>query len=364
MFKNFGNAFVAELYELMFDGKEINVRNNDTKEIVACLLNIENPLERIICLPGRNNNIFATVAETLWVLAGRNDIAFLERYLPRAEQFSDDGKTWRAGYGKRLRHYHDVDQMAKVCEILGENRSSRQAVISMFDPTLDYAKSKDIPCTNWLHFMVRDGKLHLSVVIRSNDIMWGASAINWFEWSVLQQLVANTLDVNVGTMSYFADSLHIYSRHFEKARKILELHTSFKDMYECGAVPSNLSASLMFMDNYLDKMFVYESWLRSDTFVNRDDIYQGIMKTFEFDSFMKNCAQVLAIDTAVKLENDVATVYLVNEMYNWEGSCDLRFAVLENLCRKKELPSGIRLHENERKFLRQFKDTNCVETLA
>jgi thymidylate synthase len=56
-------------------------------------------------LPGRNNNVFAQLAETAWVLAGRNDLAFLGHYLPRVADFSDDGRTWRGAYGPRIRRW-------------------------------------------------------------------------------------------------------------------------------------------------------------------------------------------------------------------------------------------------------------------
>lgn len=223
-FRNAAEAFVGKLAEIGENGTIVNVRGSLTREICHQFLTLEHPLERCIVVPGRRNNVFAAIAETVWVLAGRNDLAFLSHYLPRAANFSDDaGVTWRAGYGPRLRSWRgSLDQLAQVVRLLGESESTRRAVISLFDPSDDFQDSNDVPCTNWLHFTVRNGAVDLSVAVRSNDLVWGFSGINTFEWSVLQEMVAYWLGRTVGVASYFISSLHVYERHFDRANEILK----------------------------------------------------------------------------------------------------------------------------------------------
>ena len=98
-------ALVQVLREIDNNGREVTTRGFTQKEILSSLITIDNPNERAIVLKNRNNNIFALIAETLWVLGGRNDLGFLSHYLPRAIDFSDDGLTWRAAYGPRLRNW-------------------------------------------------------------------------------------------------------------------------------------------------------------------------------------------------------------------------------------------------------------------
>ena len=202
------------LSKIRTQGVEIDVRGNKTKEIQTQFIELTHPLERCLVLPKRNNNIFATIAETMWVLSGRSDLDFLGQYLKRAHEFSDDGRTWRAGYGGRLRNWNGIDQLSQVRKILASDFNSRRAVISLFDPDRDFVESNDIPCNNWLHFMCRDGKLHLNVAARSTDIVWGFSGINAFEWSILQEIMAYWLGIEVGSFGFFTSSLHIYERHY------------------------------------------------------------------------------------------------------------------------------------------------------
>lgn len=213
---------ISILRQVLAEGDDVKVRGASTKELRHAAVTLERPLERSIGTPGRHNDVFAAIAETMWVLAGRDDLAFLRHYVPRAPDFSDDdGKTWRGAYGPRLRNWAGADQIRNVVELLRQDPSSRRAVMSLFDPARDMQDSRDIPCTNWLTFTIRNGAIDMAVGVRSNDVIWGFSGINSFEWSVLQEMLATWLSVDVGQVTYFVGSLHVYDRHYRRAQGIV-----------------------------------------------------------------------------------------------------------------------------------------------
>ena len=220
-YRNISEATIDIVGELLSTGSTISVRGSQTREVLARHTRLERPLERHLFVPERNDDVFAQVAETMWVLAGRDDLAWLERYLPRAREFSDDGETWRAAYGPRLRNWNGRDQIAETVRLLTEDPTSRRAVMSLFDPDRDFVQSKDVPCTNWLGWIVRHKRLEMSVTLRSNDVIWGFSGVNSFEWSILQEMLAFWLGVEVGSANYFAMSLHLYDRHVDRAGRIV-----------------------------------------------------------------------------------------------------------------------------------------------
>lgn len=227
LFKDVNEALPILLNGLLHRGSVVESRAGKTLEMTHVGITLTEPLRREITVPNRKANIAAQIAETMWVLAGKNDIGWLSHYLPRAADFSDDGKTWRAGYGPRLRHWpaadhgEPIDQFRTVLDVLRASPGSRQAVMSIWDPARDYQASKDIPCNNWLSWSIRDGRLDLHVAIRSNDVVWGWSGINQFEWSVLLEVLAGMLAVEPGAVHYSTTSFHMYERHFDKARKIV-----------------------------------------------------------------------------------------------------------------------------------------------
>lgn len=238
-FTNMDSALPSMAFKVLSEGSEVGSRLGErTRELLHQQIIIDQPWQREVLVPHRNVNIAAQIAETMWVLAGRDDMDFLTNYLPRAVDFSDDGKVWRGGYGPRLRRWsfgsqahgtaaenYSVDQVKHVVDLLSADRSSRRAVISIYDPAVDAQPGKDIPCNDFLSFISRDGFLDLSVFVRSNDVIWGWSGINAFEWSALQEIVAHLLGLNVGRLVFNTTSLHIYDRHWGKANR---LYTSAK----------------------------------------------------------------------------------------------------------------------------------------
>jgi thymidylate synthase len=236
-----------------------------TRETLDVHIELQRPWQREILLPARAASLPAQIAETMWVLAGRNDIAWLSHYLPRAADFSDDGETWRGGYGPRLRHWpmdewHGnvaVDQLRWVVDLLRREPETRRAVISIYDPARDSRDGKDIPCNNWLQFINRDGELHLFVTIRSNDLIWG-NAINTFEWSALLEIVAGLVRVPMGPMHLNITSLHIYDRHWEKANAIASDHATPPPSRPRFLAPISVDG----FDDLVDQWFEVEEKIR------------------------------------------------------------------------------------------------------
>lgn len=267
---------LPSLLKLVLEGHEVGARGGSrTMEQTMVGTTLVKPWQRENLHPMRKANVAAQIAETMWVLAGRNDIEFLSHYLPRAEQFSDDGEVWRGGYGPRLRSWQwamsssgrGTDQLAEVVRLLREDRGTRRAVMSIFDPGADYGDSKDIPCNNWLSFISRMGKLDLHVGIRSNDLMWGWSGINAFEWSVLQEIVAELVGMNVGQIHFSTTSLHLYENHWGKAHAMVDFppyQTSHLQDSPRFHLPSAHGAwSTQEFDSLVDSWFDLEEMIRT-----------------------------------------------------------------------------------------------------
>jgi hypothetical protein len=225
---------VHDVAWLLRDAPQTPSRDGSTRELegpVVC--SVSEPSLHVPLNPGRQGNPWVTLAEWPWLVAGRNDVAWLLPYLPRAGDFSDDGETWRAGYGPRLRswggHGYDgtsildapTDQLQELVARLKVSRGTRQAVMSLWDPDSDNMPgSKDYPCTNWFQALIRNERLNLHVVMRSNDLIWGLSGVNLYNWTMLQELLAACTSSGIGTYTHTAGSLHVYERHFERLKAI------------------------------------------------------------------------------------------------------------------------------------------------
>jgi thymidylate synthase len=263
VYRNISLATIAGLRDLMSTGAVVDVRGSRIRELRNRLTVLERPRERCLFLPRRGNSVVASLAETLWVIAGRDDIGWLSAYLPRVSEFSDDGTTWRGAYGPRLRSWSGVDQLMHTRKLLLEEAATRRAVMSLYDPGRDFVQSRDIPCNNWLHWLVREGRLHLTIGVRSNDVMWGFSGVNSFEWSILQDMMAFWIGAEMGDVTYLATSFHLYAHHEERARKIIDGFTGVT-AYDFGLTAPVFSTAFDEIDSVLSAWFALEAEVRDN----------------------------------------------------------------------------------------------------
>jgi thymidylate synthase len=346
--RNISFATIESLAEIISVGEAIEVRGSRVQELRNKVTILRRPLERCLFLPHRGNDIVATIAETLWVLAGRDDIGWLSAFLPRASEFSDDGVRWRGAYGPRLRDWHGVDQIAQSLRVLREEKSTRRAVISLFDPDRDFVPSKDVPCNNWMHWLIRDNRLHLNIAIRSNDIIWGFSGINSFEWSVLQEMMAHWLGLDVGEATYFASSFHLYDRHQNRARKMID---SFKGVncYDLGLSAPLFCTDFENMPDAFEVFFALEGQARQNPDKFTDNPRNLI------DPFLSVCLAILRIHHGMKA--GWSTVRLSEELASLP-SCDLTAAAYEFYVRQHPSLLESVQHAQLREFLRRFCGRN------
>lgn len=262
------------------------------------MFKITNPTARWITIEERKWNIFLPYAESLWIASGRNDLEFIEFYLPKLKEFSDDGKFMRGGYGPRMRFFngnkHDyqmdsnvnepnfdkivTDQFIYIEECFKKDLYNRQAVLTLSDPSKDYLNSdkslkntKDLPCTRSLQFSCTpDNKLNLTVYMRSNDLIWGACGVNIFNYTFMQEYFAAILGLEVGEYYHIANNLHYYK---DRHKSMIESIANATPV-DIGFVYGKNFDSLETFDNSIKKLSFLESEMRLgnlDSLTGSDD---------------------------------------------------------------------------------------------
>lgn len=220
------DLYHEQLQTLVDFGEPVDVRGRKTIEILNAITEIEEPWHHCILLPSRRWNPWLALSEALWILAGRNDIQTLLPYNQRILDFSDDGVSLYGAYGARIHGQIDI-----LINRLRKDNSDRRAVLQIWDtfgnfgdqftiadhlgtnyPHQDlWRETKDPPCNNLVYFKLRDNKLHMTVICRSNDIHWGLYAVNLPTFGILQEYIAARLGVGIGTQTHLSNSLHVYT---------------------------------------------------------------------------------------------------------------------------------------------------------
>jgi len=191
-------------------------------ELTGVLLELTNPRARLSRTETRGK-LFSSLGELCWYLSKSNDLAFIQYYLP-GYRYSADGDEIFGGYGPRLfdwKERNHLNQVAGVTEILRKKPDSRQAVIQLFDANDIVATHKDVPCTCTLQLMLRQGSLRMFTNMRSNDVHKGLPH-DVFCFTMLQEIMARTLSVEIDTYKHAVGSLHLYVEDREIVQQFLE----------------------------------------------------------------------------------------------------------------------------------------------
>ena len=206
-FYNADEAYEALLDEVIINGIEFN----GTQAIFNCGFYIINPEDNHIKNKERNWSLEYAEAEWQWYLSGNPSINKLGELYgkipPIWERMADENNEVNSNYGYQWKRHN---QLENVINILKKNPNTRQAAISIYDGKEIHQYAFDTPCTYAVQFTIINNKLCMSVYMRSNDI-WYGFCNDQYQFSSLQKLVAQRLDIKIGWYYHHAHNMHLYN---------------------------------------------------------------------------------------------------------------------------------------------------------
>lgn len=211
------NEVLTKLLELPFD---ISATRGKFSELIGVLLHIKNPRARLSRTETRGRP-FSAIGELLWYLSGKNDLDFITYYISKYDKETEDGVTVYGAYGPRLFSLrNEYNQIDNIRLLLKKKPTSRKAVIQLFDGSDINTDHAEIPCTCTLQFFIRHNKLDMFVNMRSNDAFVGLPH-DVFSFTMLQEIMARTLSVEIGEYKHAIGSLHLYDYNIQSAKEYL-----------------------------------------------------------------------------------------------------------------------------------------------
>lgn len=212
---------LAKVYRpLLKRGVRIAPTKGHAREIYGVLFKLSAPRVRLSRTESRGM-LFSCLGELLWILAGSNALDFIAHYIPAYRKSSDDQLTIFGAYGTRMFGQSPNNQLHRVISSLRSKPNSRQAVVQLFDRNDTLEPHSDIPCTCTLQFAIRDKRLHMLTSMRSNDA-WLGLPHDVFAFTMIQELVARALGIELGEYRHAVGSLHLYERDASKATRYLD----------------------------------------------------------------------------------------------------------------------------------------------
>lgn len=218
------DEILRKLYsELSVSTDTFEASKGKGQDLLGPTIILKNPRSRISATATRGRLISA-LAEFCWYMSGSSDLVFIRFYIPK---YPADGATGSVeeAYGPRLmgtgEFGRSYDQIDRVIDRLRRKPDTRRAVISILEPSDLESGKTEAPCTTALQFIRRRERLHLIAMMRSNDAYLGFPH-DVFCFTMIQELVARALGIQVGDYHHFATSLHLYEQDVGKVSDYLE----------------------------------------------------------------------------------------------------------------------------------------------
>ena len=174
------------------------------------------------------------------------DLKSIAGFIPKIwEDIAEVEGTVNSNYGWCCLSKENGSQFWNAMKHLELDKHSRRAIMIYNRPTMhtDWIANRGNHNLNWQyknpdeykelhgdfmccqnnHFLIRDNKLEMTVHMRSLDALFGYNAdYIWFDWifnKAVQYLKKTYPELKRGNMVIYADSVHVYERHFEDLEK-------------------------------------------------------------------------------------------------------------------------------------------------
>ena len=205
-FKNANEAYNYFHNEIIVNGVEFS----NTKALFNVGFTMDKPLQNHIKNKERNWKLDYAEAEWQWYLSGDPSIGKLGEIYGKIpaiwERMADGDGNVRSNYGWQ---WQRNDQIHYIVGKLRQDKNTRHAAISIYDCKEHSTYRNDTPCTYAVQFTVLNDRLNMSVYMRSNDL-WYGFCNDQYQFSSLQKMIAERLNMDIGWYYHHAHNLHLY----------------------------------------------------------------------------------------------------------------------------------------------------------
>ena len=178
----------------------------------------------------RNNTatVKRAIDEILWIWQKKsNNVHDLNSHI--WDQWAEEDGSIGKAYGYQMAKKYqfktkegilEMDQVDYVLYLLKHDPASRRIMTNLFN----HEELKDMnlePCAYGTQWLVKNGKLHLILNQRSQDML-AANGWNIMQYAALLCMFAQCSGLGIGTITHNIGDCHIYDRHISLVQKLIE----------------------------------------------------------------------------------------------------------------------------------------------
>ena len=240
MHTSFSTKSATSLFEIAFyalqDAPITLSRGHAVKELNNVTLVLQKPQNCVVTTPERRMSHKYLIAKWLWYVSGNRSVKNISKFSNFWSSIADDHGLLNSNYGYYFfnpmdqvlpteeefkpitDYYYQKSQFDFVIDTLVNDQASRQAIVNINNIYHKARKTKDFPCAISMQFFIKNGRLNMSVIMRSSDLVLefceDIFQFYMFYECVRSRLNDNKITVGYGEITVFITSLQLSEKHW------------------------------------------------------------------------------------------------------------------------------------------------------
>jgi thymidylate synthase len=218
------------MYQAVSKGYEMETRGAKCRNVPNMAVILQANECPLTSFRPRALNLEYAKAEWLWYLSADKMDDSIEKYATMWKKLKQEDGSYYSNYGQYI--FGDQpdrpSQFEYVIQQLKKDPSSRRASIVLLKQDHLFDENVDTVCTYSINFTIVNNVLDMTVMMRSNDVIFGFTNDAFCFWNLYAMVYAilkHTMPgLATGNYTHFTNSMHVYERHFAMIHAINTTH--------------------------------------------------------------------------------------------------------------------------------------------
>lgn len=217
---------MLQMYRRCLEGIEIEVRGSKVRNVHNMAIVFDANHSVLTDFVHRHLNLNYCKREWLWYLGADPYDSSIAEHAKMWEKLRQPDGCYFSNYGAYMFGKPYPSQFEYVVDMLKHDVNTRRASITLLHRGHLFPENVDTVCTYAINFSINFGHLDMTVMMRSNDVVFGFTN-DAFCFQQLHefvyQLVAQKYEGLVrGSYTHITNSMHVYERHYDMLEAILD----------------------------------------------------------------------------------------------------------------------------------------------
>ena len=215
-------------------------------------------------------NLDYAKAEWLWYLGADKMDDSIEKHATMWKKLRQNDGSYFSNYGQYIfgdGPFEQSSQFEYVIQQLKKDPSSRRASMILLKQEHLFDENVDTVCTYSINFTIVNDVLDMTVMMRSNDVIFGFTNDAFCFWNLYAMVFAilkHTMSgLAPGNYIHFTNSMHVYERHFAMIHAITTTHNGGHIRQPAVPWPTAQEALELFKTRGKGGSGAYTTWLKA-----------------------------------------------------------------------------------------------------